>query len=224
MGLSIVVFVPDGVVMASDSIAEMHNQKEDNGFLHTKQKVIFSHPQGYLICTPNAGYVNGLPFSYYLHHAMHMIHSSTNLEDFCNKLLQAFADMKVAKENIVLYVAGVNERNEVIVNLIDKDKIDRINRSNDGHSVYNYHAIGRTLWLDKILLPTTYNIGNETLDFQDTDIDFSKYSLSDAIDFSTFIIKTSYQLDRFAQFKQMVGENISWATLSLDGEITKSTK
>ena len=42
MRLAVTIFVPEGVVIVSDGLAEIKNAKSDNGFLQKKQKSIFS--------------------------------------------------------------------------------------------------------------------------------------------------------------------------------------
>ena len=86
--------------------------------------------------------------------------------------------------------------------------------------VYNYHFVGRSLWLNKLLLPTSYTVEQENkIDFDSVDIDFSKYSLEDAVDFSKTFFRLSRELDNIAQVKQMVGEYLTIGILTTNGNV-----
>ena len=43
MGLAVTVFVPEGIVMVSDGLAEIRNANSDNGFLQKKQKCLSNY-------------------------------------------------------------------------------------------------------------------------------------------------------------------------------------
>ena len=65
MALSIVTFVPEGIVIACDGLAEIRNKKNDQGFLHNRQKRLFSFQDRFLICIHGDGYIKGLPYALY---------------------------------------------------------------------------------------------------------------------------------------------------------------
>ena len=65
MALSIVTFVPEGIVIACDGLAEIRNKKNDQGFLHNRQKRLFSFQDRFLICIHGDGYIKGLPYAFY---------------------------------------------------------------------------------------------------------------------------------------------------------------
>jgi hypothetical protein len=82
--------------------------------------------------------------------------------------------------------------------------------------VYNYHSIGHNLWLNKVLLPTAFEMNNgERIAFDNVDIDFSKYSIEEAIDFSKDMIKFSSLMDNYAQLKEMIGKSLYIGVLTM---------
>ena len=104
--------------------------------------------------------------------------------------------------------------------LSDNGQLIPINRGKDNKIVYNYHFVGRSLWLNKLLLPTSYTVEQENkIDFDSVDIDFSKYSLEDAVDFSKTFFRLSRELDNIAQVKQMVGEYLTIGILTTNGNV-----
>lgn len=66
--------------------------------------------------------------------------------------------------------------------MIDCDNVIKLNESNEKNEVYNYHMIGRGLWINKLVLPTTFEDQQSEVNelFEAAKIDFSKYSLEDA--------------------------------------------
>ena len=104
--------------------------------------------------------------------------------------------------------------------LSDNGQLIPINRGKNNKIVYNYHFVGRSLWLNKLLLPTSYTVEQENkIDFDSVDIDFSKYSLDDAVDFSKTFFRLSRELDNIAQVKQMVGEYLTIGILTTNGNV-----
>ena len=104
--------------------------------------------------------------------------------------------------------------------LSDNGQLIPINRGKNNKIVYNYHFVGRSLWLNKLLLPTSYTVEQENkIDFDSVDIDFSKYSLEDAVDFSKTFFRLSRELDNIAQVKQMVGEYLTIGILTTNGNV-----
>ena len=61
-----------------------------------------------------------------------------------------------------------------------------------------------------MLLHTSCEIDKgQKVEFESVDIDFSKYSISDAIDFSKTLLTISFKMDAISQLSQMVGEYVS---------------
>lgn len=226
MGLAVAIFVPEGVVIVSDGLAEIRNAKSDNGFLQKKQKSIFSFAERFLICVQGTGYIDGLPYAYHINKVFKALanESFDSTKDFCSSFNEKISSVIPPKEQVVFYIAGIDTVGDCdqhpAVYLLDRNNLQVINQSNNNEVVYNYHSFGRNLWINKLLLPTVFEQGkNEKIEFAPLDIDFSKYSLNDAIEFGKTIIEISYKMDNFAQLKQMVGENISVGYVTLDNEL-----
>lgn len=225
MGLAVAVFVPEGIVLASDGLAEIRNSESDNGFLQKKQRNLFSFQNRFLICVQGSGYIEGKSYAYYITQIFSEIRENEycTTQDFCIEFKSKISERLDQGEQIVFYIAGIDSvkgKLSPIVYLVDKMNFQVINKSNDGKVVYNYHSIGRSVWVNKLLLQTTYEPDkNHRIEFESMEIDFSKYSLQDAIDFGRTMIELSQKMDNFAQLKQMVGENISVGYINLDNDI-----
>jgi hypothetical protein len=225
MGLAVAVFVPEGIVIVSDGLAEIRNEKSDNAFLQTKQKCLFSFENTFLLCVQGSGYIKGLPYAYYLNGILKamegMVFKST--EAFCFEFKCRVNSIFPKEERVVFYIAGVDSIDDAtpvpVIYLLDNN-LQIINQSNNNDVVYNYHSYGRNLWINKLLLPTTFKYGkNEYIEFDNCHIDFSKYSIEDAIEFGKTILEISYKMDKFTQLKQMVGENVTVGYITLNGEL-----
>ena len=226
MGLAVTIFVPEGVVIVSDGLAEIKNAKSDNGFLQKRQKSIFSFRERFLLCVQGAGYINGLPYAHYINKVFKALgeESFKTTKDFCSSFKEKVSSVIPSSEQVVFYIAGIDTVDNTdpltAVYLLDKSNLQVINQSNNNEAVYNYHSYGRNLWINKLLLPTVFEHGKgEKIEFDPLYIDFSKYSLNDAIEFGKTILEISYKMDNFAQLKQLVGENISVGYITHNNEI-----
>lgn len=225
MGLAVAIFVPEGVVFVSDGLAEIRNSKLDNGFLQKKHKSIFSFEGRFLVCVQGVGYIDGLPYAYHINKLFRALAKETfnATRDFCTSFKKIYSIIP-SKEEAVFYIAGIDMVGDSdphpVVYILDRNILQVINKSNNNDVVYNYHSFGRNLWINKLLLPTVFEDGkDEKIEFDPLYIDFSKYSLNDAIEFGKTILEISIKMDNFAQLKQMIGENISVGYITLDNEI-----
>ena len=124
------------------------------------------------------------------------------------------------EENVSFYIAGIDNGESLCSSpslfLIDRNVVSLINHGLNNDIVYNYHSIGRCLWINKMLLHTSCEIEKgQKVEFESVDIDFSKYSISDAIDFSKTLLTISFKMDAISQLSQMVGENISFGYVTI---------
>ncbi len=212
MGLALAIFVPEGIVIASDGLEKIKNS--DDGFLQKRQRNLFTYENKFLICIQNKGQANGLPWGYYINTIFHGLRSETfaSTLEFASVLRERLSDA-LPEVGYICYVAGIDQSEEdtfkYTVFMIDSNEIIKVNKGNNGTEVYNYHSIGRSLWINKILLQTSCTQGNSLVKFDGVDIDFSKYSIEDAINFALTLLNVSRKMDEFAQLQQMIGENIS---------------
>ena len=226
MGLSIAVFVPEGIIIASDGLSEIRNQEEDQGFLHKKHKRVFVYKDRFILNIHGNGYIKGLPYAVYIEDVFNKLKdiSFSSVKDFAISFNKEMCSFMEDEQRISFYIMGMetNEDNNNIpvLLLFDNGTTSVINRGIDGNIVYNYHSVGHSLWLNKLLLPTYLDIEKgERIDFGHVDIDFSKFSLDDAFDFSKNLMMISRKMDNIVQLKQMIGENITYGLLSIDGRM-----
>jgi hypothetical protein len=214
MGLNVAVFVPEGIVLASDSLAFL--RQEDEGFLASSKRT-FTIGGKFVISFVGNGYINGKPYGcvvQIIENIMTSQHkeSTESFVNYINNFLKHI--QQEGEESITVYVAGSTVTDIGLCNelfLIEHNKVIKLNHSNGQGEVYNYHLIGRSFWTNKLILPTTYeDEHSDTRDFfEEARIDFSKYSLEDAKNFACFLIRTTVDMDNFTQTRASVDLNIT---------------
>lgn len=205
MGLTIATFVPDGIVIASDSLAEIRHQ--DDGFFQSEIEKLLVVDDKYVLAIEGNGFYEGIPVSSYLLRLLYKPLGCSSVLDVAKKILQVLAEL-MPNESLMTYIAGYDyngDQAKPVVALIHDNHIDCINQAPDGTAVYNFHSIGRTHWVNKLLMQTQGVAGEEKVEFQGFDIDFSKYSIAYAKEFSDNLITISERMDRYSQLKPMVG-------------------
>ena len=228
MGLSIAAFVPEGIVIASDGLVEIRNNERDHCFLHKKQTRLFIFQDKYMINIHECGYLKGLPCAFYVNKVFAKLVNSTisTIKDFANAFNNEMSSIISEELYLSFYVAGMERNAESnqctpVLLLWDKGQVSIINREVNKKIVYNFHSIGHGMWLNKLLLPTSFVMETgERIDFDQVDIDFSKYSIEDAIHFSKELLTISRKMDNIVQLKQMVGEFLTFGILTLEGKLT----
>ncbi len=212
MGLSIAVFVPEGIVIASDELFEFKNS--DDGFLQKQGRTLFVYQKRFLVCIRCNTLVNDLPWGFYVNKIFFELKTQNIVStiEFANAFKEKLS--KIDKDqSVTCYIAGIDHTEKEIfkynVLLVDKNKVSPINKNISGEDVYNYHSIGRSMWINKLLLPTSVKQNDIDTAFENVDIDFSKYSVAEAKEFALSLINTSREMDKFCQLKQMVGEHIA---------------
>ena len=224
MGLNIAVFVPEGIVLSSDSLAFL--RQGDEGFTASSKRT-YTVWGRFLVSFVGNGFINGKPYGYYIQEIENQLLDlqGKTVEYFAshiNKFLYQFRNEN--EEPVLVYVAGSYVSDSGLHHelfLIEQDKITRLNQSNGQEEVYNYHLIGRRLWSNKLVLPTTFEDEHSGTkeSFEAARIDFSKYSLEDAIEFAHFLIRTTAEMDMFIQTRASVNLNISTCIVTSKGAI-----
>ena len=224
MGLSIAVFVPEGIVIGCDNQSEVNYT--DDGFVQSKQTKLFSFDDKYLINIIGTGFLNGLPYAYHVEKIFHMISDRTfeSTREFAVSFDDKFSKLLDKNECVSYYIAGIDYSKDVIFEpalfFVENKQLYPINRGIDDNIVFNYHAVGNSVWLDKLILPTSAHISeNENISLEETRIDFSKYSKENAIDFVKTILEISNKMDHIAQIRPRVGNSYNLGILSLNSTI-----
>lgn len=216
MGLSIAAFIPEGIIISCDLLSEIKNS--DDGFYQKANNKLFTVADRFVICIESDGFYKGLPISYYVRQISHRINCSDInttgefLATINTELTNTFPDI-----NITAYVGGIDYKNEgsfsPVLAMIEDGNIHIINMSEDSQPVYNYHAIGRSFWINKMMMETSAVDENDNIAFPRYDIDFSKYSCADAISFTSDLIKISAKMDRYCQMKPKIGDSVQTVAL-----------
>ena len=129
---------------------------------------------------------------------------------------------------LAIYVAGFDIDSAgsklPFVYLIENNSVVLINRGINGNIVYNYHTIGHSYWINRLLvnlLPDA-DIGEDdnNTNNNNIDIDFSKFSLEEAADFAIAVIDISRTMDSIAHLKRSIGNSITLTTMPIYGEIS----
>lgn len=224
MGLSIAVFVPEGIVIGCDTQAEVNNS--DDGFVQANQSRLFTFADRFLINIIGSGFSNGLPYAYYVEKVLCTLKERVfdTTREFAVSFDEKFTSMIGKDEHAVYYIAGIDSSKETVfepvVYLVEDKNVNAINRGINRNVVYNYHAIGNTMWLDKLILPTSSRVNDdEEIVLDEARIDFSKYSMSNAVEFVKTMLSISNSMDKFAQLKPRVGSDIAIGILTLSSKI-----
>jgi len=221
MAINIAVFVPEGIVISSDCLSEICNN--DDGFTQTNANRTFTIWDKCIISFIHADYPNGLPYGYYINKFKEQYFPQDISIRELSVLITNFFKEQYKLDNIVYYIAGFDKKDNSFVPFLflkERENFQVINQDLNQKEVYNYHAIGRTYWVNKVLLKTEFYLedSKENIAFDAVDIDFSKYSIDDAIQFSMQLISFSATLDNFAQIKQSISMNTTTAVItSSDG-------
>lgn len=225
MGLNIAVFVPEGIVLSSDSLAFL--RQNDEGF-EALSKRTFAVWNRFLVSFIGGGFINGKPYGYYMQdiESKRISNQISCVKDFVDYLSKFFKHFHNEEEPLTVYIAGSSIEESGIrheLYLIDCDSIIKLNEPNGKDEVYNYHMIGRGLWINKLVLPTTFEdkLSKVNESFEAAKIDFSKYSLDDAAKFAHFLIRTTAEMDKFIQTRATVNLNIITGIVTAQGTTIK---
>ena len=216
MGLTVSLFIPDAIVISTDSLTDVRYQ--DDGFYQRGIEKIYPIGNRFALVWEGNAFLNGLPFSYFVRPILKNIsfESFKTVEDIAGYVFERLRVI-MPSEDLMGYVAGyddVDNKMAPVVALIHNQQISIINKNQSGEPVYNYHCIGRTHWVNKLLLPSKLVLGDELMDLQPYDIDFSKYSTHMAVEFAQFLITMSQKQDEFSQLKPMIGGPLQTVVIS----------
>lgn len=226
MGLNVAVFVPEGIVLSSDSLAFL--RQDDEGF-EASSKRTFAVWNKFIVSFVGGGFITGKPYGCYMQEieSKRMSIQIDCVKDFVGYLSNFFKHIRNEDEEpLTIYVAGSSVEDSGVhheLYLTDRDSIIRLNKSNGIDDVYNYHIIGRGLWINKLVLPTTFEDNQSKLkeSLEAAKIDFSKYSLDDAAKFAHFLIRTTAEMDKIIQTRAIVNLNVTTGTVTAQGTTIK---
>ena len=214
MGINVVTFVPEGIVIVSDDWAEL--KYKDDGFNPSYVNRTFLVKDSFCISFLDAYYPKGMPLGYYIlrwqqeNKKTHFV----NVKSIAENLVSFFHSVD-EDYSIRFYIAGYIQDSIVPeIYLVEGQKIIPINRNKSDEHVYNFHVSGRIEWVNKLLYSKSSDKkGNENI-LTPLMIDFTKYSIKEATEFSKFLIEFSNKFDEFAQFKKSIGSNLTIAILT----------
>ena len=213
MGLVITTFVPDGIVVCSDSLCLIRNN--DDGFWQSEHEKIFVFSKKFVLAIESNGYYQGIPISVYINNIAHQSFEHMDVNAFADYIANEFVRL-FNNEPVLAYVAGYQYDDGMPkpkVYLLHNGSHICINEDGNGNHVYNYHAVGRTHWINKLMQNTQANVGGDVIELQTYDIDFSKYSLLYAKEFALKLISISETMDNFSQLKPMLGGRSQYAII-----------
>ena len=218
MGLNVAVFVPEGIVLAADSMAFVRT--EDEGYFTSSER-IFSCLDRFVISFIGNGYIGDMPYGYIVNNLLSIgLDSNISTAEFAKKTNSFISQFEV-EESLSIYVAGIDIiANKVIpyLYLLDKGNVIRLNAITeecDAHLFYNYHAVGQSLWINKLFLPTTFEDTNRqvTEEFVGANIDFRRFSLDQARSFAAFLVDISAKMEVYTQMRPTINQCLSIAIL-----------
>lgn len=223
--MNVAVFVPEGIAISSDSLAFLKN--DDDGYMSAAKRT-FCLWNRFILSFAGNGYIDGLPYGYYVNsfcisQEPDSIQSTKELAEIFGAFINKYY---TDNSHDAMYFAGydrdANSLKPVLL-LSENTRIKRLNYNEKNSQIlYNYHAIGNILWINKLFLPTTFkdSVTNREETFQAANIDFSKYSLSTAIDFSLFFFDLTRRMEVLAQLRPSINEIVTTALITpLDGAL-----
>lgn len=233
MSLVIACCVPEGIVMASDSrqsitiegktpegkdfkIETVNSDTVTKTFLLEEQRVGISHFGDDLL--------GGLPMASHIKRfAEEQLASADDMATVAGKLVQHFGKSFPAA-NAGFHAAGYKKAGKVSVPHVyychvGQNKVERRNVKPDGSLAYGATLSGQIEVLTSIMNAVTVkdNEGEEKVVRQPPPIVWDAMTLQDAIDFSTYAVRTTIDTMRFQARAKNVGGPIDVLVLTPDG-------
>jgi hypothetical protein len=228
MSLVISTFIPEGIVISSDS-RSIFRTFGDDGFTDDSFEKFFSILDKYILVFLQDPFIDGKCIKYHLNAFLAgkdfskktTIEVVKSISNHLFPLLNKTEDF----QRITLYFAGYDLDSEkgFIPSLYLADSVNNsinlVNRDLNGNVVFNYHSIGESKWISRMFTKARiYSTETEFEELEDVQIDFSKYSLKDAVNFSKSLIEYTIALNKFSQIRSQTGGTVSTLALTpLDG-------
>ena len=221
MSLAIATYVPEGIVMASDSrqsitfggvkpdgnkfeIETVNSDSVNKTFMLEKQRVgISSFGQDLLAGVPMASHVKRF--------SEEMLRDTDDVEEVANKLLEFFSK-NFGNVATGFHICGYRKESKVSMPYVfncnlAKKEIARRNLKPDGSLAFGTTWSGQFDVLSGLINPVTItdNVGSTKVIRDVVPIVWDAMALQDAIDFSIFAIQTTIQAIRFQARPKNVG-------------------
>lgn len=218
------LFIPEGIVMASDSrlsISSLNGEiKSMNTDTATKLFLLEKHKIG--ISTRGEGFLNKISIPSHIKNFIEKeITDNDDIITISNKLLEYIKNISVLNENITFHLAGYKKENKLSVPYVyvlntKFNLIKRINIDSGNKIYYGLRWSGQLDILDCILnsVTITDEKGNEQIIREVAPILWEAMTLQDAVDFSIYAIRTTIDTMRFQARPKTVGGPIDVLLIS----------
>ena len=215
MSLIVVLYVPEGLVMAGDSRLTL-NWKTNVGGIQQSNSItasdsnskIFTIREKFGLGTFGNADINGIPIAGFINKFIEeKVGNETTIDEIPQLLLDFFG--AYGNPNTTFYtcgykiVAGVSIPHAYVVN-IGNQTFNRINGA-DNAQVNGANWGGETEVLTRLLSTVTINQGGENITLQNTPVPWNFFTLQDAIDFAQYAVRTTIENTRFQQKIKTVG-------------------
>ena len=232
MSLVIATYVPEGIVMASDSrqsikikgktpegkdfkVETVNSDTVTKTFLLEKQKTgISSFGEDLLRGIPMAGHIKRF--------SEEILQDSDNVESVAKKIVE-FVSKEFGKRDVGFHVCGYKKEDKISVPYVfhchvGKNEISRKNIKSDGSLNYGATWSGQADIITGLINPVviTDQQGNQKVVKPAAPIAWGAMPLQDAIDFSIFAIRTTIDTIRFQARPKNVGGPIEVLVLTPD--------
>ena len=232
MSLVIAVYVPEGIVMSSDSrqsitiegkrptgeefkVETVNSDAVSKTFLLEEQRVGIS--------TYGENMLGGIPIgSYIKKFSEEVLTTADNITTMPNKLVKYFRE-SFSEANAGFHVAGYKKEGKVSIPYVyhchvAKNSVERRNAKPDGSVKYGAAWSGEIDILVSIISPVTTKDeeGKEKVIRAPAPIIWEAMALQDAIDFSIYAIRTTVDTMRFQGRPKTVGGTIDVLVLTPD--------
>lgn len=219
------IFIPEGIVMASDSresILFLLNGVTTSIFSDTATKLFLSKKHKIGISSCGIPELNDISITSHIRNFIEKeLTDDDDIITVANKLFEYFKDLSASNEIIYFHVAGYKKENKVSVPYVyflsTKDNlIKRCNKYSDNAKNYGMIYNGEINILQSIFksVKTTDEKGNEKIIKKVDPVLWEAMTLQDAIDFSIYAIRTTIDTMRLQARPQTVGGPIDVLLIS----------
>lgn len=218
MSLLISTYVPEGIIIAGDSRLTLSwNEKEagtniEKNFSITATDTntkVFSIKEKFGLGTYGAADINGIPISGYINQFIEEKIDTTTEIDSIPKFIHEFFGDALGKRVMYFYLAGYKIENKISVPYvylldINNSTTTRINETG-GIIQFGANWGGESEVMTRLLSDIKIDQNGTLIDLKSSGIPFNFFTLQDAIDFSSYAVKTTIETFRFQQRIKTVG-------------------
>lgn len=215
MSLVVVLYVPEGIVLAGDSRLTL-NWTSNNGQILQANSItasdsnskIFTIREKFGLGTFGNADINGIPISGFINKFIEeKVGEETSIDEVPQLLLDFFGSF--GNPQTTFYTCGYKIENGISIPYayivsIGNQTFKRINAEKNG-PINGANWGGEIEILLRLLNPVTINQGGNIVTLESAPVPWNFFTLQDAIDFAQYAVRTTIETIRFQQKIKTVG-------------------